>query len=632
MPSLKENQATFKMWVEAYSIALKNQEMFMNDEIGKKGFYDFMLDFKGWLYESIHNYLAENKYNEKYEKTIRTYCNFIRDKIIPICNFKIKYYNGNKTRFINSHVFLYHWLNLEDDFYALASYRNLSMLARYLERGKVKDRIWDKTIHLFENFFDYTQKLIFGELPIELIRASYFPGAGKTYAGNILCAFWFGYDSTMSILRITYSENLCKTFIQQTAGIIDSEQYRKVFPQFNLGKGLGNSELYLNYSVAIGFQFSFSSTMNLYASTREGQVTGKRGKVLIIDDITKGVEEAYNEDVHKGIVNKYDAEWTNRGDSSYQPVFALGTMWNEKDLLNVLYQRAKKDYDNKIIFDEKYDYTEIVLDENGRVSAVFIATPILDYLTDESTCPLRYDTIRMRKRRENMDEALWNAVYQQRPTPPQDVMFSYNHLETYDDETYPQEEMKNNETECWSFIDSTRKGMDYFAMGIFKRYRIDKKKWSKWYLIDCIFEQKTTKELMYDIVSKIAHHQITKIGYENNIDVSFEELLKTKLKEYGYSGKVNIDSFFSSNIAKEHKIRNASYGMLNEIIYPALKLYSISSPMGKAMVQFTNYSIYQKYGDHDDFPDMIAMFVKYYCEASIENTMKVFNRIDLGLR
>lgn len=611
------NFDTFKQWVKNYGIALKTEKIF-NDEISPNGFFAFMKEFKDWLYSSIHDFLTPNKYDIKYENRIRVYCNYIKEKILPICNAKIKYYSSFKSEF--STQYLNNWLDLEDDFYALACYRNLKMTALYLERGK-QDKLWAKTIHLFDNFFNYAQQVVFGH-KIEVIRASYFPGAGKTYAGNILCAFWFGYDSEMSILRITYSDDLCKLFIQQIANIIDSKEYRKIFPKFNVGDGLGNKELYLSYSVEVGFQFRFSTVKNFFASTRDGQTTGKRAKALIIDDLTKGADEAFDEKLHKRMVNKYDTEWRSRADGSFQPVIAMGTMWSNIDLLNVIYQRALKDSDNNIVDDEKYKYTQVGYNKDTSVNSVFIATPILDYDTDETTCPLRYTTSAMRKLRGNMEESLWNAVYQQRPTPPEEFLFNWGSLQTYNDETYPLEEMKKYTTEVYAFIDPNRKGIDYCAMGIFKRY-LKGNEWSKWYLIDCIFQQLPTKQLYTEIALKIKNHNITRIGYENNIDNSFEEVMYYKLKELGYREPFFIEGFFSSNQSKETKIFNAQFGIRGDIIYPSVKMFSLNSEMGKGMQQFTTWSLSQKYGDHDDFPDMLSMFVKYFCEETQQNSMEV---------
>lgn len=623
--SLNENKEIFKQWVTQYASALKLKEIFQ-DDVSQKGFYSFMKEFKEWLYDTIHNYLSKYKQQNEYEKLIQIYCNYIRDKILPVCRTKIKFYSQNKSN--GSYINLNNWLDLEDDFFALASYRNIEMLAYYLERGKA-DKLWKATMPLFRNFFEYTQRIVFGE-EIEVVRASYFPGAGKTYAGNILCAFWFGVDENISILRITYSDDLCQSFIKQIAEIIDSKEYRKVYPKFNVGEGYGNSELYSKFSISVGFQFSFSSNFNFYSSTRGGQTTGKRAKVLIIDDVTKGVEEAYDEKIHKSIKNKFDTEWASRTDRSYQPCIMLGTMWSGLDLLNQIYQIALKDTGNNIQLDSKYKYTEVAYNKDGSVHSVYISTPILDYDTDESTCPLRYTTAKMRTKRNNMDEFLWNAVYQQRPKESDDQIFSPKKLSFYDNETIPKEILNGN-CQCYALIDPTRTGNDYFAMGIFKRYYVDENNYSKWFLVDCIYEQKTANDLMYDIIAKIVNHNIINMGYENNVDISFGQLLKTKLNEYTNGKKsIKISSFFSHNHSKETKIRNSASGIRSKIVFPSLKMYSLVSPMGKAMQEFTNWSLNQNRGEHDDFTDMLAMFVKYYCEDKQKNTMQVLKRSDFG--
>ena len=127
--------------------------------------------------------------------------------------------------------------------------------------------------------------------------------------------------------------------------------------------------------------------------------------------------------------------------------------------------------------------------------------------------------------------------------------------------------------------------------------------------------------MIYPIATKLMNHKVTKLGIENNIDGSLADLLHSKLKELK-SHYVDIEEIYSTD-NKQVKIRMAAFGMRTEIIYPCAKMYALNSPMGKAMQQLTTWAGSQKYGDHDDFPDMVAMFVKYFCEKEPTNTMEI---------
>ena len=406
---MENHYKLFEEMDNRYKIILKYEKYYLDEKL----LYSFIRDFKILLYDIIYNDLEIKKENIENEKAIRFYSQYIEKNLLPLCNKKLDslkkqleyaYQKEESTVSIlkqrNSD-----WLELEDDFYAMASLRNLSMFAYYLERGKpLRIRVWDKTMPIFESLFHYMQEMIFtGD--INLIRASYFPGAGKTYAGNILCAYWFGYDINMTILRITYSDDLVQSFTGQIQNIISSDQFKKVFPSFNKT----DKELYKKKN-SDTIWFKGSEGINFYARTRDGQSTGKRAKLLIIDDITKGQAEAYNISLHISIVARYDTDWTSRADDDDLKIIALGTMWSRFDLLNVIQQRDE--VNGSLQVDEKYSYTKL----NADKTSVYINVPALDYETDESTCPMRYSTEFFRTKRRNMaDKSLFNAVYQQSP-------------------------------------------------------------------------------------------------------------------------------------------------------------------------------------------------------------------------
>jgi len=612
---INNHYSLFDDFDKRYKIILKYDKYYLNEDL----LYSFMKDFKDTLYNIIHNVLSPVKSVAENESMIRFYCNYIREKILPLCNNKIDNLS-NRLKIANEQFLieerqkiapnLRRWLDIEDDYYALASYRNLVYFAFYLERGKpLKTRVWDKTMHLFENLFYYMEQMVFDEDSLDLIRASFFPGAGKTFAANLLVAYWFGYDINISFLRITYSDDLVESFTGQIQNILDSERYKKIFPYFNKE----DKELYKKKNTDT-IWFKGCDTPNFYARTRDGQSTGKRGKILIIDDITKGRDEAYKIELHKKIVDKYDYDWTSRADNEKQKVIALGTMWSRFDLLNIIQQRVEADGALIPVKDRKY--TKISSDG----LSVFIGVPALDYDTDESTIPLRYSTQYFRKKRDkSADKSLFNAVYQQIPEEPEDLLFGYSKLNTYNDKTFPQAILEGN-YECRCQIDPNRKGFDYFVVLFFKRYEISHKVYSKWYLTDCICKKKNFKIIKHEVIDKIIKHNVSKCGVEINTSNELGDTIKSMLKVQKYTD-IYIDEIYSTE-NKEEKIAANQDEIVNELVFPEKDMFSPSSEMGIAMDMLTTYSC-EKKNEHDDVPDCCATFTENNIGVDLDNETKV---------
>ncbi len=582
-----------------FKIMAKEPKLYMNEKLC----HQFVRDFEKLLYDTIHNELAPYKDIEENEKKIRTYCKYIIKYLLPFCNKKIKIlHNELQTEEYEfdelKNQMLNNWVLLEDDLYALASFRSLKHFAFYIERGN-KKKVWAKTMPIFEQYFYYTNKMILNG-DMKMIRASYFPGAGKTYAGNLTCAFWFGYDEEMTILRITYSDDLAKSFTKQIENIMTGEQYKKVFPKFNKTP----NEVFKTHN-AYELWIEGSSNANFYATTRDGQSTGKRAKLLMIDDVTKGAKEAYDTDLQKKIVVMYDNDWSSRADDDDQKEILLGTMWSRFDILNVRQQRDEED--GELIEDEMFKYTKL----NLEGTSAYIGVPLLDYDTDETTCPLRYSTAYGRKKREkSVDKSLFEAVYQQRPQEPEDLIFAYRKLNTYNDKTFPKEILQGD-YECRAFIDPNRTGFDYFVCAFYKRHLIPQQnasdKYSKWYFVDVICRKKTYKMVKEDLLEKIKKNNVSKLGIEINTSNELPELIEEDLLNLGYTDFEMQEEF--STEKKEKKIADAQQEVIDEIVYPAKGLFADNSEMGIAMTMLTTYSIDKK-NEHDDFPDCNVMFIK----------------------
>lgn len=616
MQESQNYDALFESFDARYKVILRYDKYYLNEDL----LHNFMRDFKTTLYDTIHNILEPKKEKKENEEKIRFYCRYIKEKILPLCNKKLENLKkrieiarieNKKLEEEKTHYYYKNWIELEDDFFALSAYRDMPNFAFYLERGKpLKTRVWDNTMPIFESLFYYMQEMIYND-SIDLLRASYFPGAGKTYAANLLTAFWFGYDINISFLRITYSDDLVQSFTGQIQNIIDSEGYKKVFPYFNKS----DKELYKKKNTDT-IWFKGCSTVNFYARTRDGQSTGKRAKILVIDDITKGRDEAYKMDVHVKIVGKYDLDWTSRADDEKQKVIALGTMWSRFDLLNVIQQREEAK--GKLLLDEKFKYTRKSV--TGR--AIFISVPALDYDTDESTCPKRYSTEYFREKREKTsDKALFNAVYQQIPEEPEDLLFGYSRLHTYSEKSFPKEILEGN-YECRCQIDPNRRGFDYFVVLFFKRYEIEEKVFSKWYLTDCICRRKQFKVIKHDIIKKIIKHNVSKCGVEINTSNELGDTIKEMLEDEGYLD-IEMDEIYSTQ-NKEDKIAANQDDIINELVFPQKDMFPPTSEMGIAMDMLTTYSITTKVA-HDDVPDCCATFTENNIGVDLDNETEILS-------
>lgn len=549
------------------------------------------------LYDSmiLHYEYCEKTRNIKQQYRI---CQIIDTDILPKLDNAV--YITKSTRLATQIV------ELRKLFFALSARRILKNFAFYIEQYKTK-KVWDKTYETMEALFYYMD--IFSVSPkLNLIRGSMMPSMGKSYIANLFVAQTLGNDSNSQILRITYSKDLCISTTRQTASIINSQAFREIFPRY---KEYPGDRIFKSQTSQMICMCDCEDEYNLNSVTREGQGTGKRAQILIIDDLLKDDSESYDKELHKKLVNRYDSTWTSRAEDDSLKVMLLGTMWADTDLLNIVYDRANED--EILVPDPNYKWTEVARSGNS----VFIGIPALDE-NNESTCPKRYSTKTLRKRKKQMDRFLWMCVYQQNPIAPEGLEFDWNVLPQYDS-------IPNWEVECrYASLDPARKGKNYVSMPIFYKYYSSEKH----YLIDFLYKKKSMKELYVLIVDKIIEHRLNKLVLENNTDVSLKEVLETKLRERGYYGCIIIEKY--STINKEKRINDNQGDIRGMIVYPKKGMYPSNSDMGKAMESMTSYS-FNYPNKFDDAIDSIALYVMEFIVQTYRFAkLRPFDRRKLG--
>lgn len=344
------------------------------------------------------------------------------------------------------------------------------------------------------------------------------------------------------------------------------------------------------------------------------QATGKRGKIVIIDDILKGEMESTNTDLHKTLMDRYDSDWSSRADDENQKTLLMGTMWSNTDPLNVMRDRAE--VDDELLDSKHFKYTEVAKSGNS----VFIGIPALDE-NEESTCPLRFSTEFLLKKKRDMTPYLWQAVYQQDPIAPDGLSFEYSQLKLYD--SIPKVTSK---VVRFASLDPARRGKNYVTMPIFYRFSETK---DEYYLVDCMYQKKGMNELYDTIVSMIVDHRLSHLIVENNTDTSLKYVLETKLRQQRYFGCTIIEKY--STLNKEQRIKDNQGFMRNNILYPKKGLFPASADISRGMEAFVSYS-FEYPNKFDDFPDAVALFAMEYIKGTSKPAKaQAFNRRYLGI-
>ena len=120
------------------------------------------------------------------------------------------------------------------------------------------------------------------------------PRHGKSRTATLFTQWAFGHDPTAHVITASYNEELSSTFaksvrnaIQEVKASTEVPVYSDVFPQTRIKAGSGSMKLW-------GIEGGRGEHSYL-ATSPGGTVTGFGANLLIIDDLVKNAEEAYNE-------------------------------------------------------------------------------------------------------------------------------------------------------------------------------------------------------------------------------------------------------------------------------------------------------------------------------------------------
>ena len=417
-------------------------------------------------------------------------------------------------------------------------------------------------------------------------------GYGKSFPKKISEAWCFGIDDTGAFLSLCSNDDVVKSGSRATIDEMKSEEFGEVFP--NLKWNEDNKSYFLKETDEKWKLKNCKLPFSYYAKTTQANVVGSRAsKGIHIDDLYPDYKEAMNQELNRYYYNKSITVWEKRYVQNEPPKICItGTLWASGDYIDLKIQQLKKEHD--FIKHPKYPYTLISKDGTCAI----IQVPALDYVTGESTCPELKSTAELLKEKANMEEYLWETNFQQKPTNPESLMFSYDKLRTYS--TIPETTNKGT----YSVIDATRKsGKDFFAMPIFKK--IDNDNISDYYLCDAIFTRVATKDMYEDIVNKIIENHIIMLVIESNVTSELKQNIERIMESKGLTPPEIIEKYNTEQ--KSARITNESHIIKKRLVFPEKTMYGINTDIGKFMDNLTTYNSTGT-NPNDDAADSCAMF------------------------
>lgn len=391
------------------------------------------------------------------------------------------------------------------------------------------------------------------------------PRHGKSRTVGLLVEWLLGKDINTKIMTGSYNEMLSTTFsknvrndIQEARGDKDKIIYSDIFPGVRIKQGDGAMNL---WSLEGGYN-------NYLATSPGGTATGFGCSLMIIDDLIKNSEEAFNENVLEKQWDWFTQTMLSRLEEGGKTIIIM-TRWASGDLAG----RALEHYAEE---GKKVKHiTMKAVQEDGSM------------LCDEILSRKSY----LSKTRA-MGPEIAAANYQQQPIDLEGRL--YSSIKTY--ETLPKDTNGNLLfTTIKNYTDTADTGSDYLCSINYGVYEKEA------YVLDVIYTKDPMEITEPLLANSLYDYRVNEADIEsNNGGRGFARSVERILKEKYKSNKTKINWFHQSK-NKQARILSNSTWVMDHIYFP--KNWMDRWPeFAKAILN------YQKEGKNknDDGPDTLS--------------------------
>ena len=259
------------------------------------------------------------------------------------------------------------------------------------------------------------------------------PRMGKSeFSSYLFPAYFMGHFPEKKIIMGTHTASLSEDFGRRVKNLIDSDEYRELFPNTNLSQDQKASG---KWSTDVGGQY--------YAAGVGGALAGRGADLFVIDDPHS------EQDVRSNSRLAFDTAWTWFQTGPLQRLMPNGaiivimTRWSLLDLTGRLIDYQIKNPDT-----EPWEIVELpaILNEDSD--------------QEKSLWPEQWPLDQLKAKKSGMDPRYWNAQYMQQPTSENSAIIARKHWRIWEHENPPQCEYI---IQSWDTAFEAKTSADYSA-------------------------------------------------------------------------------------------------------------------------------------------------------------------------
>lgn len=380
------------------------------------------------------------------------------------------------------------------------------------------------------------------------------PRFGKSRTATKFVQWLFGrFGTGVKVMTGSYNEALSGTFAKAVRDVIAAEPtagtivYNDIFP---------NTKIKYGDAAAQKWALDGSEQVNYLATSPTGTATGFGCTIMIIDDLIKNSEEAYNENRLQQLIDWFDNTMMSRTENGFKLIIIM-TRWSTNDLAGYILDN----WENVVHIDYK-----AVQDDGSMLCEEILSQE--DY----------------KIKTKNMNRDIVMANYQQEPVDVKGRL--YSRILTYTE--------KPEFNYILNYTDTADTGSDFLCSICYGMYG------GTYYVLDVLYTKdpmEVTEPATAEMLTR--NHVGSALIESNNGGRGFARNVEREMRQHG-NNHTAVKWFYQSQ-NKIARILSNSTGVMNNILFP-VNWQDLWPEFADAIRK------YQKEGKnkHDDAPDALT--------------------------